>query len=47
MEALRQQTNSNKQSEDPQKALSELIDLASQIAKINHYTGRIKPDVMT
>ncbi len=41
------ETDINKQSEDPQNALSELIDLASQIAKINHYTGRNKPDVMT
>lgn len=41
------ETDISKQSEDPQNALSELIGLASQIAKINHYTGRNKPDVMT
>lgn len=41
------ETDISKQSEDPQSALSELINLSSQIAKINHYTGRNKPDVMT
>ena len=36
-----------KQSDDPQNALAELISLTGQIAKIKQFTGRTKPDVVT
>lgn len=36
-----------RQSEDPQIALGELISLAGQLAEIEHYTGRSSPDVVT
>lgn len=41
------ETSPARQSEDPQVALAELIDLASQLARIEHYTGRGSPDVVT
>jgi phosphoglucomutase len=41
------ETDTAKQSEDPQTALGELIGLAAQLAKIEHYTGRNGPDVVT
>ncbi len=41
------ETDPAKQSEDPQTALGELIGLAAQLAKIEHYTGRNGPDVVT
>jgi phosphoglucomutase len=37
----------DKQNEDSQQALSELIELAAQLARIRHYTGRMGPDVIT
>jgi phosphoglucomutase len=43
----RQETDPSLQSEDPQSALVELIELASQLAQIEHFTGRNKPDVVT
>jgi phosphoglucomutase len=43
----RQETDPSLQSEDPQSALAELIELASQLAQIEHFTGRNKPDVVT
>jgi phosphoglucomutase len=36
-----------RQSEDPQIALGELISLAGRLAEIEHYTGRSNPDVVT
>jgi phosphoglucomutase len=33
--------------EDPQQALGELISIAEHLAKINQYTGRTAPDVIT
>ena len=41
------ETDPARQNEDPQKALAELIGLASQLAEIEHYTGRSSPDVVT
>jgi len=41
------ETDPEKQSDDPQNALAELISLAGQIAKIEQFTGRTKPDVVT
>ncbi|MBT8435368.1 MAG: alpha-D-glucose phosphate-specific phosphoglucomutase [Gammaproteobacteria bacterium] len=41
------QTDPAKQTQDPQTALGELIDLAAQLAKIEHFTGRSNPDVVT
>ncbi len=41
------ETNPTKQSEDPQVALKELIDLGSHFAKIEHFTGRTVADVIT
>lgn len=43
----RQETDSSLQSADPQSALSELIELASQLAQIEPFTGRSQPDVVT
>ena len=31
----------------PQKALADLIEVGSQVARIAHVTGRSKPDVVT
>ncbi len=41
------ESNPEKQSDDPQNALAELIVMAAQIAKIDQLTGRTKPDVVT
>ena len=41
------ETDSEKQFDDPQIALAELIALAGQIAKIEQFTGRTNPDVVT
>ena len=41
------ETDPAKQAQDPQTALGELIGLAAQLAKIEHYTGRSNPDVVT
>jgi phosphoglucomutase len=41
------ETDPAQQNDDPQNALGELIDLASQLAEIEHYTGRSGPDVVT
>ena len=41
------ETDPARQSADPQAALGELISLASQLARIEHYTGRSSPDVVT
>jgi phosphoglucomutase len=35
------------QSEDPQAALADLIQFSHEIARIEHYTGRAHPDVVT
>ncbi len=35
------------QAKDPQSALAELISLASELAKIEHFIGRNSPDVVT
>ena len=42
-----QETDPAQQNKDPQQALGELIGLASQVAEIEHYTGRSSPDVVT
>jgi len=36
-----------RQAEDPQTALAELINLASELAQIKHFTGRNGPNVVT
>ena len=41
------ETDPAQQSGDPQSALGELIGLAGSIAKIEHFTGRSKADVVT
>jgi phosphoglucomutase len=41
------QADTNRQSDDPQNALAELIVLAGQIARIEEFTGRSAPDVVT
>ena len=41
------ETDPARQSEDPQDALGELVELARQLARIEHYTGRSRPDVVT
>jgi phosphoglucomutase len=41
------ETDPARQNEDPQEALAELIGLASQLAEIEHYTGRSAADVVT
>ena len=41
------ETDLSHQSENPQDALGEMIDLARQLARIEHYTGRSSPDVVT
>jgi len=43
----RYEPDADKQNEDSQQALSELIEIAAQLARIRHYTGRIGPDVIT
>lgn len=42
-----QETDPALQNQDPQQALGELIGLASQLAGIEHYTGRSGPDLVT
>jgi phosphoglucomutase len=37
----------DKQNQDPQKALSDLVSIADEIAQIKHRTGRHSPDVIT
>jgi len=32
---------------DPQVALGELLDIAAELANIEHYTGRTAPNVVT
>jgi len=41
------ETDPARQSEDPQAALDDLIRLSREIARIEHYTGRAHPDVVT
>lgn len=41
------ETDADKQSDDPQIALEELIVLSGKIAAIEQFTGRTKPDVVT
>ena len=41
------ETDPARQSEDPQAALGDLIRLSREIARIEHYTGRAHPDVVT
>ena len=41
------ETDVARQGEDPQTRLAELIDLASDLADIEHYTGRLRADVIT
>lgn len=36
-----------RQAEDPQQALAELISLSGEVARIDHFTGRTGPDVVT
>ena len=43
----RHESDSAQQAQDPQTALSELIAIASQLAEVEHYTGRTAPDVVT
>lgn len=43
----RYEPNQEKQHDDPQQALADLIDIAEHLAKIRHYTGREKPTVIT
>ncbi len=35
------------QAKDPQDALAELISLSREVARIDHFTGRVGPDVVT
>ena len=35
------------QAKDPQDALAELISLSREVARIDHFTGRVEPDVVT
>jgi phosphoglucomutase len=39
--------DSARQAEDPQQALAELISLSGEVARIDHFTGRAGPDVVT
>ena len=39
--------DSARQAEDPQQALAELISLSGEVARIDHFTGRTGPDVVT
>ena len=41
------EADSKRQAEDPQTALAELISIASELAQIEHFTGRNGPDVVT
>lgn len=41
------ETDPAKQAQDPQTVLGELIGLAGQLAEIERYTGRNRPDVVT
>jgi len=41
------ETDPERQSADPQAALGDLIQLSREIARIEHYTGRAHPDVVT
>ena len=43
----RHEPDTELQGEDPQKALAELIELAKQVARIEHHTGRSAPSVVT
>jgi phosphoglucomutase len=41
------EADAGRQAQDPQNALAELISLASELAQIEHFTGRHGPDVVT
>jgi phosphoglucomutase len=41
------EASAEQQAEDPQTALAELIRVASELAQIEHFTGRSGPDVVT
>jgi phosphoglucomutase len=43
----RYEADPDRQLQDPQHALAELIEIAEQIARIRHYTGRESPSVIT
>ncbi len=43
----RYEPDRKRQHDDPQQALAELIEIAEQLAKIRHFTGREKPTVIT
>jgi phosphoglucomutase len=43
----RYEADPNRQLQDPQQALADLISIAEQIARIRHYTGREAPTVIT
>jgi phosphoglucomutase len=45
--AERFEPNPEKQGEDSQQALAELIAIAGEIGQIEHYTGRTRPSVIT
>jgi phosphoglucomutase len=43
----RYEADPDRQLQDPQQALADLISIADQIARIRHYTGREAPTVIT
>lgn len=44
---LRKKVSVFQQAQGPQTALGELVGFSAQLAKIEHYTGRSNPDVVT
>ena len=43
----RPESDPDKQAQDPQHSLADLIGIATQLAEIEHYTGRTAPSVIT